>query len=76
MKDFVEFIARRLVEHPDDVDVKEVESTRSTIIELRVNPSDLGKVIGKNGQTAKALRTLLTAASARIGKRAVLEILD
>ncbi|RME23539.1 MAG: KH domain-containing protein [Candidatus Zixiibacteriota bacterium] len=76
MKEFVEFIARHLVEHPDEVEVKEIESTRSTIIELRVNPSDLGKVIGKNGQTAKALRTLLTAASARIGKRAALEILD
>jgi len=68
-------IIRELVDHPDQVEVKEVAGSRTTVYELRVAPGDLGKVIGKAGQTAKAVRTLLAAASARQGKRAVLEIL-
>ena len=76
MKDFVEFIIKRLVDNPDDVDVREVQGSRTTVYELRVAPGDLGKVIGKAGQTAKSVRTLLAAAAARQGKRAVLEILE
>jgi predicted RNA-binding protein YlqC (UPF0109 family) len=76
MKEFIDFIVRRLVDQPDKVTVDEVEGARTTVYELRVGEGDLGKVIGKQGQTAKAIRTLLAAASARIGKRSVLEILE
>ncbi len=76
MKEFVEFIAKHLVDKPDDVVVTEVEGERTTVYELRVGDGDLGKVIGKRGQTAKSIRTLLGAASAKTGKRAVLEILE
>jgi len=76
MKEFIEFIAKNLVDNPDDVLVTEVEGERTTVYELRVGTSDLGKVIGKKGQTAKSIRTLLGAASAKLGKRAVLEILE
>ena len=76
MKELIETIVRALVDQPDQVDIAEVEGSRTTVYELRVGPGDLGKVIGKNGQTAKAMRTLLAAASARQGKRAVLEILE
>jgi len=76
MKDFVELIVSRLVDNPDDIDVREVEGSRTTVYELRVAQADLGKVIGKAGQTAKSIRTLLAAAAARQGKRAVLEILE
>ena len=69
MKDFVEFIAKHLVDKPEEVHVAEVEGER-------VGDGDLGKVIGKRGQTAKAIRTLLSAAAAKMGKRAVLEILE
>ncbi len=76
MKEYIENIVRSLVDQPDEIDIMEVEGTRTTVYELRVGQGDLGKVIGKNGQTAKAIRTLLSAASARQGKRAVLEILE
>lgn len=76
MKEFVEHIVRALVDNPDAIDVREVEGSRTTVYELRVDSQDLGKVIGKSGQTAKSIRTLLAAASARQGKRAVLEILE
>ena len=76
MKDFVEFIAKHLVDKPEEVEVTEVEGERVTVYELRVGDGDLGKVIGKRGQTAKAIRTLLSASAAKIGKRAVLEILE
>ncbi len=76
MKDFIEFIVKALVDNPNEVDVKEVEGSRTTVYELRVGQGDLGKVIGKQGQTAKSIRTLLAAVSARQGKRAVLEILE
>ena len=76
MKEFVEFIAKHLVDKPDEVVVMEVEGERTTVYELRVGEGDLGKVIGKRGQTAKSIRTLLGAASAKTGKRAVLEILE
>ena len=64
------------MDKPDDVVVSEVEGERVTVYELRVGDGDLGKVIGKRGQTAKAIRTLLSAAAAKLGKRAVLEILE
>ncbi len=76
MREFVEFIAKHLVDNPDNVKVTEVEGERTTVYELRVGEGDLGKVIGKRGQTAKSIRTLLGAASAKSGKRAVLEILE
>ncbi len=76
MKDFVEFIAKHLVDNPDAVKVEEVEGEKTTVYELRVGDGDLGKVIGRKGQTAKSIRTLLAAASAKRGKRAVLEILE
>ena len=76
MKEFVEFIAKHLVDNPDSVSVTEVEGERTTVFELRVGEGDLGKIIGKKGQTAKSIRTLLGAASAKLGKRAVLEILE
>ncbi|OQX91646.1 MAG: RNA-binding protein [candidate division Zixibacteria bacterium 4484_95] len=76
MKEFIEFIARALVDHPDNVDVTEVEGEKTTVYELRVAQEDLGKVIGRKGQTAKAIRTLIAAVSAKKGKRALLEILE
>lgn len=76
MKEFIEYIVKALVDSPDDVDIREVEGTRTTVYELRVAQGDLGKVIGKAGQTAKSIRTLLSAVSARQGKRSVLEILE
>ena len=76
MKDFIEFIVKALVDNPDQVEVTEIAGTRTTVYELRVGQGDLGKVIGKQGQTAKSIRTLLAAVSARQGKRAVLEILE
>lgn len=76
MKEFLVNIVRALVDYPDEVDIREVEGSRTTVYELRVGQGDLGKVIGKGGQTAKAIRTLLAAAAARQGKRAVLEILE
>jgi predicted RNA-binding protein YlqC (UPF0109 family) len=76
MKEFVEFIAKHLVDKPDEVQVTEVEGERVTVYELRVGDGDLRKVIGKHGQTAKSIRTLLGAAAAKAGKRAVLEILE
>jgi len=76
MKEFIEFIAKHLVDNPEAVDVTEVEGEKTTVYELRVGDGDLGKVIGRKGQTAKSMRTLLAAASAKRGKRAVLEILE
>lgn len=76
MKEFVEFIVKHLVDKPGEVVVTEVDGQRTIVFELRVGPGDMGKVIGKHGQTAKSLRTLLAAASAKTGKRAVLEILE
>jgi len=72
----IAFIAKALVDDPDAVEVQAVEGDRNVIIELTVAPADLGKVIGKDGRTARALRTLLSATSAKQDKRAVLEILE
>src|SRR5260221_11386348 len=76
MKELVESIARALVDHPEEVQVRSVEGSQATILELRVNPEDLGKVIGRQGRTAKAVRTLLGAAGMKVHKRFTLEILE
>jgi len=76
MKELVEFIAKALVDEPDKVQVTEIEGERITVIELRVAQSDLGKVIGKQGRTARSIRMLLNAAATKLRKRAVLEILE
>ncbi len=76
MKEFIENIARALVDQPDSVKVTEIEGEKTTVYELRVFSEDLGKVIGRKGQTAKAIRTLISAISAKKGKRALLEILE
>lgn len=76
MKSLVETMARALVDKPESVEVTEVEGEQTTVVELRVAKEDLGKVIGKEGRMAKALRTILGAASAKIRKRSVLEILE
>ena len=76
MKDLIEFIAKALVDHPEEVKVSEVEGERTSVIELTVAKDDLGKVIGKQGRTARAIRTILSAASTKIRKRSVLEIIE
>jgi uncharacterized protein len=76
MRELIEYIAKALVDNPDEVKVSEVEGEVTSVIELRVAKSDLGKVIGKEGRTARAMRVLLTAASTKIKKRAVLEIIE
>jgi len=75
-KELIEFIARSLVTEADKVDVTTIEGNKSTILELKVAENDTGKVIGKHGRVAKAMRTILSAASNSSGKRLVLEILD
>ncbi len=76
IKEMVECVAKNLVDNPDKVSATETEGERTIVIELRVDQKDLGKVIGKQGRTAKALRTLLAAAATKMGKRAVLEIIE
>jgi predicted RNA-binding protein YlqC (UPF0109 family) len=76
VKDLVEQIAKALVDQPDRVQVKEVEGEQTTVLELRVAQEDLGKVIGKQGKTARAVRTILAAAGMKVRKRFVLEILE
>ena len=75
-RELVEFIAKSLVDDPDGVEVNVKKKKKSTILELKVSPPDIGKVIGKHGRIAKATRTLLSAAATKTGKRVVLEILD
>jgi predicted RNA-binding protein YlqC (UPF0109 family) len=75
-KDLVEYIVKSMVDDPSQVQVSMVEGERSTILELRVAPNDIGKVIGKHGRIAKAMRTIIQAATAKTGKHTVLEILD
>lgn len=72
----LEYVAKQLVDYPDDVEVIPVEGERSVVLELHVNQDDLGKVIGKRGRTAKAIRTLVKAAAANDGKNVVVEIVD
>lgn len=76
MKDLLEEIAKALVDNPEDVSVQEVEGEQTTVLELRVKNEDLGKVIGRQGRTARAIKTLLAAAGMKVQKRFVLEILE
>ncbi len=75
-KALVEYVAQSLVDSPDDVTVNLIEGEKSTILELSVAPDDIGKVIGKQGRIAKAMRTILSATASKTGKKVVLEILD
>ncbi|UCF74136.1 MAG: KH domain-containing protein [Deltaproteobacteria bacterium] len=76
MKELIEYIAKVLVDNPEEVSVTELEGEQTSVIELRVAKEDLGKVIGKQGRTARAMRTILGAASTKMKKRSVLEILE
>jgi len=76
MRELIEYVAKALVDNPDSVDVKETEGEKTLVYELRVGAGDLGKIIGREGRTAKAIRTIVTAASMKKGKRAILEILE
>lgn len=76
MKELIKYMAQALVDNPDQVTVSEVAGEQTSVIELRVAKEDLGKVIGKQGRTAKAMRTILSAASTKIRKRTVLEIIE
>ena len=76
MKELVEIIAKSLVEHPDAVSVQEVEGEQSIILELKVADDDMGKVIGKQGRIAKAIRTVIKAAATKEDKRVMLEIIQ
>lgn len=76
MKELILYIAKALVDKPEEVMVTEIEGEQTSVIELKVAKEDLGKVIGKQGRTARAMRTILSAASAKISKRSVLEILE
>jgi predicted RNA-binding protein YlqC (UPF0109 family) len=75
-KELIEYIAKALVDHPDQVKVSEIEGERTSVIELSVAKDDLGKVIGKQGRTARAIRVILGAVSANLGKHSVLEIIE
>ena len=76
MKELIEYIAKALVDNPDQVRVSEIEGEKTSVIELNVSKDDLGKVIGKQGRTARAMRTILSAASTKVKKRAVLENIE
>jgi uncharacterized protein len=76
MKELISFIAQSLVDNPGEVEVSEVEGNQTTVLELKVAKEDLGKVIGKQGRTAQAMRTILSAVSSKIKKRTVLEIIE
>lgn len=76
LKDLVQLIAEALVDHPEQVQVLEIEGEQTSVIELKVAKEDLGKVIGKQGRTARAIRTILSAASTKLRKRCVLEIIE
>jgi len=76
MKDLIKYIAQALVDRPEEVEVFEVEGEQTSVIELKVAKDDLGKVIGKQGRTARAIRTILSAASAKVKKRSALEIIE
>ncbi|MBC77485.1 MAG: RNA-binding protein [Halobacteriovoraceae bacterium] len=76
LRDLIEYVGKSLVDMPDQVEVNEIEGEQTTVVELKVDKSDLGKVIGKQGRTARALRTILNAASTKLKKRSVLEIIE
>jgi hypothetical protein len=76
MKDLIKHIVQSLVDNPDEVTVTEVEGNQTSVLELKVAKEDLGKVIGKQGRTARAIRTILSAASAKLKKRTIMEIIE
>ena len=76
LKELIETIAQALVDEPDNVEVQEIDGEHNSLIELRVAKNDIGKVIGKDGRTAQSMRTILTAASTKLGRRAHLDIVD
>ena len=76
MKELIKYIAEALVDNPEQVSVAEVEGNQTAVLELKVSKEDLGKIIGKQGRTARAMRTILSAASAKANKRTVLEIVE
>jgi predicted RNA-binding protein YlqC (UPF0109 family) len=76
LRDLIDYVSRALVDMPEAVEVSEIVGEQTTVIELKVDKSDLGKVIGKQGKTARALRTILNAASTKLKKRSVLEIIE
>ncbi len=75
MKELLEYLAKSLVDYPDDVQVKVIEAERTVLLELRVSPEDMGKIIGKNGRIAQAIRTVIKAAAVKAGKRVIVEII-
>jgi hypothetical protein len=76
MKSLIEQIAKALVDKPEEVSIAEVAGERTSVFELRVDKNDIGKIIGKQGNTARAIRTIISAAGTKLGKRCVLEILE
>lgn len=76
MKELVEFIAKSLVDNPEKVSITQIDGEKSVVLELRVAPDDMGKVIGKQGRIAKAIRTVLNAAATKEGRRVVVEIMQ
>lgn len=76
MKELIEYMAKALVDHPDSVDVNEIEGGKTVVYELKVGAGDMGKIIGRGGNTVNAIRTIITAASMKQGKRAMLEIVE
>lgn len=76
MKTLIEFIAKKLVEHPEDVQVRKIENDEGQVVELRVHDDDMGRVIGKDGRTAKAMRSLVSTSAGKKGTQATLEIIE
>ena len=76
MKELIEYVVKALVDHPDDLRIAEIEGERTIVFELRCRPEDVGKVIGKRGETVGAIRTLLSTVAARQNKRAMLEVVE
>ncbi|HHX98791.1 MAG TPA: KH domain-containing protein [Kiritimatiellia bacterium] len=76
MKELVEYVVRQLIDHPDELRLTEIEGARTVVYELRCHPEDVGKVIGKNGKTVGALRTLLSSVASKQNRRAMLEIVE
>jgi hypothetical protein len=76
MTEYVEYIVRNLVDHPDEIRLSSIDGEKSLIFELRCHPNDIGKVIGKSGKTIGAIRTLISTAAARQGRRAMIEVVE